>query len=314
MMRTRVKICGFTRVDDAIYAAKAGVDAIGLVFYPPSPRNVDINQAIKIVNALPAFVSVVALFVDEQHAALEIEVGAAQRHRLRGPHSGPKQQMDEGVIHRVRTLDVAALFGSLAKRMPCKPPEDRVPLRRCEGPRIGRRPVWPLQALEGVAADDLVRLGVAQHRLQAAGENVAHELHGQALPEQVLLDAAEINQLEVRDRHVANHWQHVFGEVTFIVVQQCLATRHARDPTLIVSADRFAATLRIVPPAAPEDDIDLLKRAPSAHRFPDSLGKERTGEPVLCRVVEAECARHVPRHAVDRRPEAQTQTAFMPLD
>ncbi|MGZ8186557.1 MAG: phosphoribosylanthranilate isomerase [Methylobacter sp.] len=67
-MRTRVKICGFTRVEDAVCAAHSGVDAIGLVFYPPSPRNVDIDQAIKIVNALPAFTTVVALFVDEQES------------------------------------------------------------------------------------------------------------------------------------------------------------------------------------------------------------------------------------------------------
>jgi phosphoribosylanthranilate isomerase len=70
MMRTRVKICGFTRVEDAVYAAQSGVDAIGLVFYPPSPRSIDINQAVKIVNALPAFVSVVALFVDEQESRI----------------------------------------------------------------------------------------------------------------------------------------------------------------------------------------------------------------------------------------------------
>ncbi|UOA08804.1 phosphoribosylanthranilate isomerase [Methylobacter sp. S3L5C] len=69
-MRTRVKICGFTRVEDAVYAAYLGVDAIGLVFYPPSPRHVEIEQAIKIVNALPAFTSVVALFVDEQEARI----------------------------------------------------------------------------------------------------------------------------------------------------------------------------------------------------------------------------------------------------
>lgn len=67
-MRTRVKICGFTQVDDAVAAAKQGVDAIGLVFYPPSPRNVSIEQAENIVNALPAFVTVVALFVDEQES------------------------------------------------------------------------------------------------------------------------------------------------------------------------------------------------------------------------------------------------------
>ena len=65
-MRTRVKICGFTRVDEAVYAASLGVDAIGLVFYPPSPRHVEIEQALRIVKALPAFTSVVALFVDEQ--------------------------------------------------------------------------------------------------------------------------------------------------------------------------------------------------------------------------------------------------------
>ena len=69
-MRTRVKICGFTRVEDAIIAARLGVDAIGLVFYPPSPRHVEIEQAIRIVNALPAFTSVVALFVDEQEARI----------------------------------------------------------------------------------------------------------------------------------------------------------------------------------------------------------------------------------------------------
>ena len=69
-MRTRVKICGFTRAEDAVYAAQLGVDAIGLVFYPPSPRNVDIERAVEIVNALPAFVSVVALFVDEREARI----------------------------------------------------------------------------------------------------------------------------------------------------------------------------------------------------------------------------------------------------
>lgn len=64
-MRTRVKICGFTEVSEAVFAAENGVDAIGLVFYPPSPRNVSIDKAVEIVQALPAFVTVVALFVDE---------------------------------------------------------------------------------------------------------------------------------------------------------------------------------------------------------------------------------------------------------
>ncbi len=70
-MRTRVKICGFTQVDDALEAAYLGVDAIGLVFYPPSPRNVSIETAAKIAKALPAFVSVVALFVNADKAFIE---------------------------------------------------------------------------------------------------------------------------------------------------------------------------------------------------------------------------------------------------
>jgi phosphoribosylanthranilate isomerase len=70
-MRTRIKICGFTRVDDAVAAAKLGVDAIGLVFYPPSPRNVNLEQAADIVSALPAFITVVALFVDEKERRIK---------------------------------------------------------------------------------------------------------------------------------------------------------------------------------------------------------------------------------------------------
>ncbi len=69
-MRTRVKICGFTQAEDAVFAARLGVDAIGLVFYAPSPRNVDIKQAVNIVNSLPAFTTVVALFVDEQESRI----------------------------------------------------------------------------------------------------------------------------------------------------------------------------------------------------------------------------------------------------
>lgn len=63
-MRTRVKICGITRVEDALAAVEAGADAIGLVFYAPSPRGVKITQAAEISNKIPAFVSVVGLFVD----------------------------------------------------------------------------------------------------------------------------------------------------------------------------------------------------------------------------------------------------------
>ena len=60
----RVKICGITRPEDAVVAADAGADAIGLVF-AESPRRVTVEQALAVVAALPPFVTPVALFVDE---------------------------------------------------------------------------------------------------------------------------------------------------------------------------------------------------------------------------------------------------------
>ena len=61
---TKVKICGFTEAENARQAAIAGVDAIGLVFYDKSPRNVDILRAQEIIEALPPFVNRVGLFVN----------------------------------------------------------------------------------------------------------------------------------------------------------------------------------------------------------------------------------------------------------
>ncbi|MCI0653526.1 MAG: phosphoribosylanthranilate isomerase, partial [Methylococcaceae bacterium] len=76
---------GFTRKTDVLCAAMLGVDAIGLVFYPPSPRAVSIDLAREIVAGLPPFVSVVALFVDEQpgriHAVIKnVKVDLLQFH------------------------------------------------------------------------------------------------------------------------------------------------------------------------------------------------------------------------------------------
>ena len=64
MARTRVKICGITRVEDGVAAARAGADAIGFVFWPGSPRAVAVERARVIAAALPPFVTTVGLFVD----------------------------------------------------------------------------------------------------------------------------------------------------------------------------------------------------------------------------------------------------------
>lgn len=68
---TRVKICGITRVEDGLAAARLGADAIGLVFYPASPRHVEKAQAASIAAALPPFVSTVGLFVNPSTAEVE---------------------------------------------------------------------------------------------------------------------------------------------------------------------------------------------------------------------------------------------------
>ena len=68
--RTRIKICGITRIDDGHAAVDAGADAIGLVFWHGTPRVVTIAQARAIVDALPPYIAVVGLFVDAEPAAV----------------------------------------------------------------------------------------------------------------------------------------------------------------------------------------------------------------------------------------------------
>jgi phosphoribosylanthranilate isomerase len=74
-VRTRVKICGITRPADALAAARAGADAIGLVFYPPSPRYLSLERAREIRDVLPPFVQTVALFVNADGAQVSQVVG-----------------------------------------------------------------------------------------------------------------------------------------------------------------------------------------------------------------------------------------------
>jgi len=74
-LRTRIKICGITRPGDAVAAAQAGADAVGLVFYPPSPRFLNVERAREIRDALPPFVQAVALFVNPDAAQVAQAIG-----------------------------------------------------------------------------------------------------------------------------------------------------------------------------------------------------------------------------------------------
>jgi phosphoribosylanthranilate isomerase len=90
-VRTRVKMCGITRVEDIDAAVRAGADAVGLVFYAESRRCVSIQQAKQLRQAVPAFVSVVALFVNEHPATVrqvqqQIQPDLLQFHGDESPH------------------------------------------------------------------------------------------------------------------------------------------------------------------------------------------------------------------------------------
>jgi len=74
-VRTRIKICGITRPGDARAAAEAGADAIGLVFYPRSPRFLSVERALEIRDTLPPFVQTVALFVNPDAAQVAQVIG-----------------------------------------------------------------------------------------------------------------------------------------------------------------------------------------------------------------------------------------------
>jgi len=71
MQRTRIKICGITREADLRCAVEAGADAVGLVFYPRSPRFLAASRAAELVRHLPPFVSAVGLFVNEPAASVK---------------------------------------------------------------------------------------------------------------------------------------------------------------------------------------------------------------------------------------------------
>src|SRR5215207_8985605 len=74
--RTRIKICGLTREADVDAAVMAGADAVGLVFYAKSPRCISIQQAARLVERLPPFVTPVGLFVNAQPSEILAAVEA----------------------------------------------------------------------------------------------------------------------------------------------------------------------------------------------------------------------------------------------
>lgn len=110
----RVKICGITHVEDALQACACGADALGLVFYPQSPRCVTPEQARAIIQALPPLVTVVGLFVNEEQQRIRQLAGdcgldVIQLHGDEGADScdfAPRRS-----IKALRVKDAASLGG-----------------------------------------------------------------------------------------------------------------------------------------------------------------------------------------------------------
>jgi phosphoribosylanthranilate isomerase len=70
-MQTRIKFCGLTRQQDVQHAVALGVDALGFVFVKKSARNVDVNNAARLINEVPPFVNKVGLFMNAQASEVE---------------------------------------------------------------------------------------------------------------------------------------------------------------------------------------------------------------------------------------------------
>ena len=135
-VRTRVKICGITRVDDGLAAARAGADAIGLVFWRGSPRAVDLAQARAIAAAMPPFVTVVGLFVDPAPEAVRAALAAApldllQFHGAEAPALcrafGRPYLKALAVAAGVDLLESATAYGDAAGILLDAPPADGLP-------------------------------------------------------------------------------------------------------------------------------------------------------------------------------------------
>ena len=79
---TRIKICGLTRPQDVDAAVAAGADAIGLVFYPASPRCIDLARAVELIRYVPPFVDIVGLFVNAAPTQVRAVLAAIPVHLL----------------------------------------------------------------------------------------------------------------------------------------------------------------------------------------------------------------------------------------
>ena len=113
-MTTKIKICGITNIEDALFAAEAGADALGFVFYEKSPRYVSSETVKKIISMLPPFVTTVGLFVNAGGEAIEttVRLSGINVIQLHGDETPEECSFaPHPVIKAVRVKDAGSLAG-----------------------------------------------------------------------------------------------------------------------------------------------------------------------------------------------------------
>ena len=117
-MRTRIKVCGITRLEDALAASSLGVDAVGFVFYDRSPRYIEPMKAAAIIRKLPPFVSAVGLFVNPEQAFIDevlslCPLGVIQLHGDENPElcqAQSRRVIKAIAVHNKQDLELARQY------------------------------------------------------------------------------------------------------------------------------------------------------------------------------------------------------------
>jgi phosphoribosylanthranilate isomerase len=212
-MRTRIKICGITRVDDGIAAARAGADAIGMVFWAGTPRRVDVAQARAIAASLPPFVTTVGLFVDptedEVRRVLDaVPLAMLQFHGRESPALcrafGRPYLKALAVGPGVDLLESLSPYDDAAGLLLDAPPEGGMPGgtgRTFDWDRVPRRLPRPLVLSGGLDAGNV---GAAIRRAMPWGVDVSsgvEVLDAEGRPTKGIKDAARIAAFVAEVRH-----------------------------------------------------------------------------------------------------------------
>jgi phosphoribosylanthranilate isomerase len=212
-VRTRVKICGITRVEDGLAAARAGADAIGLVFWRGTPRAVEPAQARAITAALPPFVTTVGLFVDPdpedvRRMLAEVAVDLLQFHGTEPPglcRSFKRPYLKAlAVFEQGDLLESAAIYGDAAGILLDAPPAEGLPGgtgRRFDWSRVPPQLPRPLVLSGGLDAGNVAE-AIRRVRPWAVDVSSGVEVRGEdGRPVKGIKDPARIAAFIEEARH-----------------------------------------------------------------------------------------------------------------